>query len=71
MQEISGTSNRVLEVDLTYRSFFVSHITEKDRNLYMGGKGIALKLLYDRLKPGIDPLGEENIFVLAMGVFMG
>lgn len=71
MQEISGTSNRVLEVDLTDKSFFVSHITEKDRNLYMGGKGIALKLLYDRLKPGIDPLGEENIFVLAMGVFMG
>ncbi|MFW6334523.1 MAG: aldehyde ferredoxin oxidoreductase family protein, partial [Desulfosalsimonas sp.] len=71
MQEIVGTSNKVLEVDLTARSFRVSEITDLDRSLYLGGKGIGLKLLYDRLKPGIDPLAEESLFVLAMGVFMG
>ncbi|MCF8025466.1 MAG: aldehyde ferredoxin oxidoreductase family protein [Desulfobacteraceae bacterium] len=71
MQEIVGTSNKVLEVDLTNQSFSVSEISDKDRRLYLGGKGIGLKLLYDRLAPGIDPLGADNIFVLTTGVFMG
>ncbi len=70
-KEIIGTSNKVLEVDLTARSFRVSDISDRDRELYLGGKGMGLKLLYDRLEPGIDPLGEKNILVLAMGVFMG
>lgn len=71
MQEIVGTSNRVLEVDLTTCSFKIFHITDEDRRMYMGGKGIGLKLLYDRLVPGVDPLGPDNIFVFATGVFMG
>ena len=71
MQEILGTSNKVLEVDLSSRSFFVSEIPDKDRRRYLGGKGLGLKLLYDRLRPGIDPLGENNMLVLTMGVFMG
>ncbi len=71
MQKIIGTSNKVLEADLTNRSFRVCEISDKDRRMYFGGKGIGLKLLYDRLVPGVDPLGEDNIFVLAMGVFMG
>ncbi|PKL37794.1 MAG: aldehyde ferredoxin oxidoreductase [Spirochaetae bacterium HGW-Spirochaetae-1] len=71
MQEITGTSNKILEVDLTMQTFTVADISDKDRRMYLGGKGIGLKLLYDRLQPGIDPLGEDNIFILAMGVFMG
>ncbi len=70
-KEIIGTSNKVLEVDLSARSFRESRISERDREMYLGGKGMGLKLLYDRLEPGIDPLGEKNILVLAMGVFMG
>lgn len=71
MQEIVGTSNRVLEVDLTSRSFGISHISDADRQMYMGGKGIGLKLIYDRLVPGMDPLGPDSLFVLAAGVYMG
>lgn len=70
-EEITATSNRVLEVDLTLRRFFVSGITDTDRRMYLGGKGLGLKLLYDRLKPGIDPESEDNIMVFTMGVFMG
>ncbi len=32
---------------------------------------MGLRLLYERLKPGIDPLGGENILVFMMGVLMG
>ncbi|HEX9973455.1 MAG TPA: aldehyde ferredoxin oxidoreductase family protein [bacterium] len=71
MNEIIGTSNRILEVNLSTKKVTEFKITEEDRKLYLGGKGLGLKLLYDRLKPGIDPLGEENIIALEMGIIMG
>ena len=69
--EISGTSNRVLEVNLTQRDVKEIKVHEKDRKMYLGAKGLGLKLLYDRLTPGIDPLGEKNYLAFMMGVFMG
>lgn len=71
MKEVIGSNNRVLEVDLSKSTFSEFQIDPKDRNLYLGGKGMGLKLLYDRLTPGIDPLSEENMIVFAMGVLMG
>ena len=69
--EISGTSNRILEVNLTQRDVKEIQVHEKDRKMYLGAKGLGLKLLYDRLAPGIDPLGEDNYLAFMMGVFMG
>jgi aldehyde:ferredoxin oxidoreductase len=71
MREVTGSNNRILEIDLTAKKFTESQITKKDRELYYGGKGLALKLLYDRLEPGIDPLGEKNIIVFETGVLTG
>jgi len=71
MKAVWGMRNRVLEIDLSKRDFKEIGITEEDRRNYLGGKGLALKLLYDRLKPGIDPLGEENIFIVTTGVLIG
>jgi aldehyde:ferredoxin oxidoreductase len=69
--EITGTSNRILEVNLTQKDVKEIRVHEKDRKMYLGAKGLGLKLLYDRLIPGIDPLGEDNYLAFMMGVFMG
>jgi aldehyde:ferredoxin oxidoreductase len=71
LREIIGTSNRILEIDLANRKVTEFPITEQERQLYLGGKGLGLKLLAERLQPGIDPLGEENIIALMLGVLMG
>lgn len=71
MQEIIGTSNKVLEVDLTKQKFSVIDVSEKDLAMYMGGKGLGLKMIYDRMPAGVDPLGEENMIAFMMGVLMG
>ncbi|MBF0200943.1 MAG: aldehyde ferredoxin oxidoreductase family protein [Desulfamplus sp.] len=71
MYEIKGYSNRVLEIDLTHKSWQVSNISREDRQNYMGGKGLGMKLLYDRLEPGVDPLGKDNILVVMPGVLTG
>ncbi|MHA1906563.1 MAG: aldehyde ferredoxin oxidoreductase family protein [Candidatus Thorarchaeota archaeon] len=34
---------------------------------YLGGRGLGVKILYDRLKPGIDPLSPENLLIFAIG----
>ncbi|MFC1945276.1 aldehyde ferredoxin oxidoreductase family protein [Chloroflexota bacterium] len=36
-----------------------------------GGRGLNSKTLYDELKPGIDPLGPENILTVAVGPLNG
>jgi len=71
MKEIIGTSNRVLEIDLSSREVKEFTVTDNDRRLYLGGKGLGLKILYERLQPGTDPLGKDNILVFMMGVLMG
>jgi aldehyde:ferredoxin oxidoreductase len=71
MQEIIGTSNRVLLVNLTTKQFETYHVKDRERRLYLGGKGLGLKLIYDRMKPRVDPLGEDNILAFMPGVLMG
>jgi aldehyde:ferredoxin oxidoreductase len=71
MQEVIGSNNRILEIDLTKKKFSETEINQKDRTMYLGGKGLGLKLLYDRMEPGVDPLGPENIMAICTGVLMG
>lgn len=71
MQEIVGTSNRILEIDLSSRSVEIYSVKPMERRLYLGGKGLGLKLLYDRMEPGVDPLSENNVVAFMPGVLMG
>ncbi len=70
-KDIIGTSNRILEIDLTRKKIETHSIEEEDRRLYLGGKGLGLKLLYERLSPAIPPLSPENIIIFMTGVMMG
>ena len=71
VKEMKGTLNRVLEIDLSLKTFSKIPISHQLRQMYLGGKGLGLKLLYDRLKPGIDPLGEDNLIIIMTGVLAG
>ncbi len=71
MEEIKGTSNRVLEVDLRTQKTEIYEITSEERMHYIGGKGLGLKLFYDRVEPGIDPLSADNIIAIMPGIIMG
>ncbi|MCK5163460.1 MAG: aldehyde ferredoxin oxidoreductase family protein [Desulfobacula sp.] len=70
-KEITGSLNNVLEIDLSLKTFSKFIISRRMRKMYLGGKGLGLKLLYDRLKPGIDPLGEDSLIVIMTGVLAG
>lgn len=71
METIVGTSNRVLAVDLTTQEFEVIEVPDIDRKMYIGGKGLGLKLIYDRMDLEADPLGPDNMIAFMPGVLMG
>ncbi len=71
MTDIKAFNNTVLDIDLTTQSVGTCEISAIDRRLYIGGKGLALKLLYDHIKPGIDPLSPDNILIMMTGPTAG
>ena len=38
---------------------------------FIGGRGYGIRYLYDELKPGIDPLGEQNKLLMLSGPLAG
>ena len=71
-------TGKVLWVDLKKRSFREETIPDEVYESYLGGVGLGVRLLYDRIPAGADPLGPENIlgftsgFLCATGAwFMG
>jgi aldehyde:ferredoxin oxidoreductase len=38
---------------------------------FLGGRGFAAKILWDELKPNVDPLSPENRLIFAAGLLTG
>jgi aldehyde:ferredoxin oxidoreductase len=41
------------------------------RELYLGGRGLDMYLLYNHLQPGVDPLGPDNVLTVGIGLLVG
>lgn len=68
---MNGWTGHILRVDLTSKTFKKETFTEEFARKWIGGRGFAVKILYDELKPGIDPLGPDNKFIVALGPIAG
>jgi aldehyde:ferredoxin oxidoreductase len=68
---MGGYKNRILQVNLTERKFTEESLSDELIRDYIGGRGFGIKLLYDDLRPDIDPLGEENELVFVAGPLAG
>lgn len=71
MSKKMGCSNKILEVDLQSKTVTIYTVTEELRRQYLGSKGLGIKLLYDRMIPGTDPLGPDNHIAFMPGILMG
>lgn len=66
-----GGFGRYLDVDLTAGTTTDYEIPERWRGLYLGGRGIAARILLAELSGKEDPLSPANILVFATGPFQG
>ncbi|MBN2409863.1 MAG: aldehyde ferredoxin oxidoreductase family protein [Candidatus Aminicenantes bacterium] len=68
---MNGWTGHLLRINLTTGSVKKESFTEEFAKSWIGGRGFALKILWDELKPGIDPLGPDNKLVVALGPIAG
>ncbi|MBI3522000.1 MAG: aldehyde ferredoxin oxidoreductase family protein [Chloroflexi bacterium] len=66
-----GSWGRILRVDLTRRATSVEEMDEATYKRHPGGRALIAHYLLTELKPGVDPLGPDNILIFAMGVLTG
>jgi aldehyde:ferredoxin oxidoreductase len=68
---MKGYHGRFLEVDLSSQTTKDFPLSEDFCKKYIGGATMAAALIFDRIKPGTDPLSPENPIVMATGPFTG
>ncbi len=68
---MSAFLNRFLRVNLSNGTFSEESVSTSMLHDFIGGRGFGVKFLYDDLKPGTDPLGEDNELVFLGGPLAG
>ena len=66
-----GYMGLVMEYNLSTKEAKEYPWTDEERKKYIGGKTMASKIMYDYFTGKEDPLGEENIIVIATGPLTG
>lgn len=68
---MSSFLGKLLVVDLATRSTHVVSLDPSYCQQYLGGVGLATRLLWDYSRPGIDPFDPDNPMVFATGPLTG
>ncbi|MFC1885473.1 aldehyde ferredoxin oxidoreductase family protein [Thermodesulfobacteriota bacterium] len=68
---MNGWMGKILRVNLTTGGTTNEPLDYGLARKYVGGKGFSIKVLYDELDPGIDPLGTENKLIFSAGPACG
>jgi len=70
-EKILGWAGRAVWADLTRGKIVKRPIERKILKDFLGGRGLNDKVLFDEVRPRIDPLGPENVLCLAVGPLTG
>jgi aldehyde:ferredoxin oxidoreductase len=62
-----GYMGKMLFVDLTHDTMHEEDLSEELARQYIGGYGIGVPVLMERMRPGVDPLGPDNILGMGTG----
>lgn len=62
---------KILRIDLSSRKWSFEEIDSNLIRMYLGGIGLASKILYEETGPQTDPLGPENVVIISAGLLSG
>lgn len=64
-------AEKILYVNLTNKKVWTRPLPKDWCAKFIGGRGINARLLWDLLKPGVDPLSPENVLIFGAGTLTG
>jgi len=68
---MKGYANRIAKIDLTTRTFEDYPVSDEYKELYLGGKTLAARILYDLVTEKIDPYDPRNPLVVTTSPLTG
>ena len=72
MDKIYGQYGILLDINLTTEEIKKTQISKADLKNYLGGRGLGIKILWDRIKkPGLDAFSPDNPLLFMPGPFNG
>ncbi|NJD69294.1 MAG: aldehyde ferredoxin oxidoreductase, partial [candidate division NC10 bacterium] len=66
-----GWVGTILRINLSNGRVTKEPLDRQLARAYIGGRGLATKILYDEIAPALDPLGPANTLILATGPLTG
>ena len=68
---MNGWTGKVLRVDLSQGSYAIENLDSTLAKKFIGGRGLAVKIIFDEVNATIDPLSPENKLIFATGPLTG
>jgi len=68
---MAGWSEKVLDIDLSTQTYKTYPLDMEMARLYIGGRGLGARLLWDMVGPDVDPLAPENVLIFTNGPLTG
>ena len=68
---MAGYCNKILRVNLTNQTSSEETLDPKMCLDFLGGRGFGIKMFYDEVAPGVDPLGPDNKLMFFAGPLAG
>jgi len=68
---MNGYMGKILRVDLNTETLWDEPLDEDDACAFVGGSGLAARLIYDMVDAGTDPLGPDNPLIFMTGPLVG
>ena len=66
-----GSMGKILRVNLADKKFAVEPLPEALRHTFLGGRGLAVRLLSEEVDPSVEPLSPDNKVIWATGPMTG
>jgi len=66
-----GNWGKIIFIDLNKEEVKIEKLNERVYDNFLGGYGLGAKIIYDRTKANINPLGPENVLGFTTGTLVG
>ncbi len=64
---MQGWAGKILDIDLTAGTIETRPLDREMARLFLGGRGLGARLLWDLVGPEVEPLSPQNVLIFATG----